>query len=365
VTDTLLMKSLNHLALIVILCCLSACNPQQSKSSEQQFVEKVTSQFILPWHQNFSNASKALLQSSNTFCTNTNDNNFEQTRTHWFAAMSDWQRVQLFHFGPILSDNQRWKIQFWPDSHNLIRKKTDSILEEQQPITVERIKGASAVLQGLSAIEYLLFDAQAGQIERFSDQNKQCELLIAIAAHTSEVSTNLWVNWADYAQDFTAPSDSNGLYPTIDASLSALVDTMLASLEIGKKDKLSTPLGLNNKALRPRPFLQEAWRSNYSTQAIIINLQGIESLYRSGLDRTLSNKPDGLAISNQINDAFQTINTLNSSLNTSMNDALKSDNDKAQLLELHQQVTELTRLIKHDVPRVLGISLGFNANDGD
>ena len=188
----------------------------------ERVAQDITGNAIVDFHQQFSNSTLALLQSSQEFCANINAVNHQDVQTHWRNAMSDWQAVNLINFGPIKEENKSWRLQFWPDKKNLVGKKIKSILKGQQSLDLETIAGASVVIQGLSGLEYLLFDAKGGNFERYAGAaggQRQCELLQGIATLTHGIANGLSQKWQSDSEHVNA-----FLHPDIGSEVPVLVD---------------------------------------------------------------------------------------------------------------------------------------------
>lgn len=346
---------------------LAACQP--SPTAEEKLLRN-SSQWIVDNHQRFATASTHFEQASHAFCASPSAENLEAARSRWVTAMSAWQSVKLTNFGPLSVGNQSWKIQFWPDKKNLIRRKSLELMNSDDAITVDRLGGASVVVQGLSAAEYLLFDPQEGQLNHFTEGDlayRRCELLQAIAGHTHQVSKNLHQQWISYAETLANPSEENPEYKTPQASISVLVDSLAAALEVAKQQQLAMPLGYRQKSKRGRPYFGEAWRSQHSRELLIANLESVKALFsladQYGLEDYLRDT--------QHADLAKTLSDLMSAAiketeqSAAFFTAVTDKEQRLQLDHLYQTLGELLSTVKNDLPPALGVQLGFNSNDGD
>jgi predicted lipoprotein len=359
------MKSLRLYFLVISSLLLCACQQEQEPPAnpELTLLLNLGQQVIVPWHQQFSDEALLLQRNSNEFCSNTSTRSLESLQQSWRSTMGAWQQIQLITFGPIQADNLSWKVQFWPDRHNLIKRKTDELLASDDDITAERISEASVVIQGLSSLEYLLFDPEA---ETALKQARRCQLLLATTEHTHSIAEKLSQQWQQhYLSTFTQPGPDNKIYSNKESALIAVVDSLLASLEVIKKDKLEKPLGYSNKSKKARPYLSEAWRSEYSLKSIEINIVGLQTIYQQGLDSYLGQQENGPALKQNVDNHFQQMMATLNAVNLPLSKAVKDPQQQTILALLHQQLTSMIKLFKYEVPATMGITLGFNANDGD
>ena len=348
---------------------LFACQP--ASTPEQQLLDTIGKQVILTNHQDFSGQTGQLQQLSTGFCANPDAGQLERLRQQWRDAMAAWQRVKLIGFGPILVHNQSWKIQFWPDKKNLVRRKAEELLNGDDPLTVERVDQASVVVQGLSALEYLLFDQDTGQLANYQSDKlagRRCQLLQAVSQHTHKVAQGLSDAWQNhYLQHFTQPGPDNTDYPDSAASMSALLDALVTAVEVARHDQLGQPLGHGARGDFPRPFLAEAWRSRYSSGALHANLEAARALYLGGdgfgFDDYLRQKGQK-TLADKLSNQFSQVIGQSAAL-PAMFDAVNDKLTRKPLEQIYQTAGELLATLKRELPPALGLSLGFNANDGD
>jgi predicted lipoprotein len=347
-----------------LLLFLVAC----SQPPEQQLLEKTADSVILPLYQQYFAATEKLNQDAITFCQSPANKDLYQTlRQDWLQAMKAWQGAQQIIFGPVQEDNQAWKIQFWPDKHNLIRKKTQALLDSSDKLTVERLTQASVVVQGLSALEYLLFDTDAGQLQQYQ-QPRQCQLLMAVTANSEQVAGFLYDQWrpggGDYRAVFTSPGPDNPEFPDTKAGISALVDALASNLERAKNERLGGPLGYRNSKQRPQAYLSEAWRSQSSLKLLQANIEASLVLYQPMSDymQLFSARRD---LDQQIHQQFSLVLQQLQQLEKPLFIAVTEPEQQLLLTALYSDVTGLVTLMKNELPSAMGVNLGFNSNDGD
>lgn len=349
----------------------TACSPPP----EQQLLQDTTRLSIVPAYRDFAAASRQLREASVAFCNapTRQSDTFTTLRSLWRNTVTTWAGIQSLQFGPLLVDNQAWKIQFWPDRKNLIARKVEELLKGSDTLDVARVEKASVVAQGLSALEYLLFDDTAGQLARYQEEGGQrrCDLLSAVSAHLEGVSIFLLTAWqqegGNYATTFSQPGDNNPEYPEAKVAIATLLDSLVYGLELIKRDKLEKPLGLAGS--EGQIYLTEWWRARYSRAAIIANLTALHQLFTAGegfgLDDYLQQVVDGGDVASTIDQRFRDITEQASAIKTPLFDAPSAPETLAQAKALAEAITELEKLVKNTLPPLLGVTLGFNSSDGD
>lgn len=353
---------------LAVCVFLSACG----KTPEEQLLQATGSQALLPLHEKFLAESLNLAQSSSAFCSQRSRSTTDLAALHnrWVGAMNGWEGIQSIQFGPVIEDNQSWKVQFWPDRKNLIARKTEQFVKNDEAITLPALQEASVVIQGLSAMEYLLYDKPAEKL--LSDEGQPyCDHLSAAATNLHQVADFLYQRWhpkgGNYLGTWQSPGPDNLAYPDKNAAIGALIETLVYGLERIKRDKLERPLGLSN-AGQANPFLLEWWRSKQSREAILINLHSLQLLYSAGdgagLEELLRHR-DKEELSQQVTALFDRAISATASIEGSLSENHSEAANRSAINTLHQTLGELLAVFKREIPATLDISLGFNANDGD
>ncbi len=368
---TKITPSLKNLPLITVLVLLAACSPPPPSS---KVLIDTSTLAILPAYQLFSQTSQQLKITADNFCQTPNAEQFDLVRAAWRANVDSWSGVQNLQFGPLLVDNQAWKIQFWPDKKNLIARKVESLLRTGEALNVKRIDDASVVVQGLSSLEYLLFDSKFGVLDRYTGEqgNRRCELLSAVSSHLHSVASGLFNDWrpelGNYLATFTQTGEHNPEYPDDSVAMANLLGTLVEGVELIKRDKFERPLGLASSGAQPQIYLLEWWRSEYSKDAIIANLKALKTLFVAadgyGLDDYLLNVKNRGDLSTQIQQHIDKSIAAASAMPNSLFGSVEP-RSQIELVNFQKAISELLALLKSDLPDALGISLGFNAKDGD
>ncbi len=327
------------------------------------------SQRIGSGYQALHAGSQELDQRVQAFCVGSAG--IDAPRSQWRATMDAWQNVQWVRFGPIIENNDDWKIQFWPDKKNIAARKVNKILNNEQSITVEDVANASVVVQGLSAIELILFDEP--YVSQFAEgaerAEKQCELLGAIAENLQVTTHKILQDWQDPEFQTGWQASVSGPQDGVHANaVSDVVGGMLAQMEKVKIDKLGGPLGYKNRNRQPNGYFSEGWRSESSLANIKTNLLSLQELIDNDdaydLRRLLESNGNGVIadeFQTRINDALVQLATIDMPLRKAVMDV----GARQQLEELHQSIAGINTLIKTKLTSALGVNLGFNANDGD
>jgi len=378
-------KPRNQALLLFLAAALATTLTYLSKSDkdtqdlEKHVAREIAENTIANFHQRFALSTEALSAKSQAFCLNPNETTLGATQEQWRLAMSDWQAVKIINFGPIKVNNLSWRLQFWPDKKNLVGRKIKSLLKSRDTIDHAKLKESSVVIQGLSALEYLLFDRTGAKLSHYqthSHESRQCDLLQTVASLTQETAEHLSGAWqadAEYLSVFVntstiAPETEITDIATGTPPLTQLIESLLVNLETLKNDKLGAPLGLKSASGKTNAFLAEAWRSQYSLALVSANLKSIRQLLVNGellglTDFLIAN--DQQALASRLIMQLDVIQTTLNTVNKPMTEAINDDESRAALSKAHTDLAVLISTLKRDIPIALNITLGFNDNDGD
>lgn len=370
------------LLLMIVSLFLVACGDE---SPEQKLLASAANEIIIPEYVQLDAQASELVNQITAFCRadKAKADLYPKLQQQWRNTMSAWAAVQPIVFGPIQKSNLQWKLQFWPDRLNLTRKKVEELIASDDQLSAERVADASVPVQGLAALEYLLFDERGGSLERYTDDpqsQRRCMALAAIATRVQQVTSDLVSQWRGsdnqpgFADQFSQAGEGNLQYPTKDAALGEILNTLVLGTEMVKRNKLSMPITSHEPDGRTKPYRLEAWRSQSSLALMQASMASLEQLYRgengAGLaDYLADERQVDSALLQSIDDTFTDINKQLSALKGPLFTQLKQPDFKetqqyAALFDLYKNLDKLVEEL-NQLPASLGIQLGFNSNDGD
>lgn len=368
--ERLSVTGLGGAFLLTASLLLSGCG--QKSDDSQALLSQTANQVIVPLYREFNEQSQTLVTQTQAFCADS-----EQTaqalanvQQQWRETMAAWARVQPIRFGPVDQGNWRWKIQFWPDRKDITRKKVEALIASDDELTAERVASASVPVQGLVALEYLLFDPRGSAVEGYQQNARRCELLLATAERVEQVSATVLNEWRDdYAKSFSSPGEGNSRYPELQTTLADLISSLVVGAEVVKLNKLGLPMATGKGAGYAKPYRLEAWRSQYSLELMKASTETLKSLYQAegvfGLADYLRTRPevDEAKIA-AIGQAFDAVDQQFATLKGPVFTQIKQPEYYAKLVELHSALAVLESSLG-ELPEMLDINLGFNSNDGD
>lgn len=354
--------------LVLLAATLAACTPKPAVSPVADALTRTVDTLITPWHQAFVRDTKDLNQSLERLCHKPgNPGELEASRASWRRAMLSWQVLQIVNFGPVQEGNLAWRVQFWPDTHNRVGQKVEALLGEESPIDAASLSQGNVLVQGLSALEYVLFDPDRISPEQFENP-RVCLFLQAAAANTQAVAEQLLQGWApeggNYRKTFLSPGEGNLVFPTANDVLVALVSAQVTSIEKTKNKELGDAFGGRPGAGRINPYRLELWRSGLSLQALQAELAANEQLFLTGVHPILEAQGHE-DLARRITAAFQDSRAQLAPLPEPLFTRLQEADALPQFQAAWDSLGRLLALLKRELPETLQLQLGFNSNDGD
>jgi predicted lipoprotein len=339
---------------------LSACAPSDPQAVTSAAIAK---QVILPTYSRWVDADRQLAVSALAYCQGKTD--LDTARADFLHAQKTWAELQPLLIGPLAEGNRAWQVQFWPDKKNLVGRQVEQLLAAQPQVSADELAKSSVVVQGLSAYEYILFDADI-DMANAEQKARYCPLLMAIGERQKSMAEDILSSWNStdgmLAQLSKFP---NQRYADSHEAIAELLRVQVTALDTLKK-KLGTPLGRLSKGV-PQPFQAEAWRSKASLSSLQAGLISAETVW-SGVDNKglrgllpAEQKP----LADKIDAAYAESRRQLAALKPALADLLASEEGRQQLNTLYDSLNVVHRLHEGELAKALGIQLGFNANDGD
>lgn len=338
---------------------------QLTENQTKMIADLVNQQTV--FYNNFKTKTSNLQLSASNYCSNPDDASFAVIQNQWKSTMLSWKKAEWISLGPVESNDRFLRIQSWPRiaSSRVPQKVNELISSASAPISQIVMGSRPVSVQGLPALEYLLF--QAG-ITGTNITAQQCAVLEAITVNLNRISSEVVSEWPSFASDLKNPS-ANGEFVDLTESINFLANQLLRILIVTKDNKVGDPLGFakaTGEAGTPSPEDAEAWRSKQSLPALLVNIQTVQGLFRGtsfGIDDLMESLDQNTIkqdIDNQISSLITTIENL-------IDDGLTISDNAAdpRIQALYQQTRALEVAVQNDLFPSIAASVGFNFNDGD
>ncbi|MES1944771.1 periplasmic lipoprotein-like protein [Salinisphaera sp. PC39] len=356
---------------VLLLCAaavLAGCgqNPRVTALSD-------TAATIVADYRALAAAADSLQSAAGGFCEAPDRQGLRAAREAWDATMAAWMRVQPVRFGPVRQASRDYRMQFWPDPRDLVASQTRALIDGDGAIDADRVSAGSVAVQGLPAVEYLLYPDDGDALPAFESEVRRCAMLRAVTAAVAATTAELARAWSPEGGGYATALTEYGeeaVFADAEAALAAVVGSLAETVQDMNASKLAWPLGARSEG-EPQPLRVESRRSGRSLANIRDNLAGIETLFtadgRGGIAALLRTRHGeaGRALADETLAALARAESLAGSLETPFYQALQKREGLDGYRELLTATRELGDLLGERLPKQLDVPLGFNFNDGD
>lgn len=334
----------------VVCLALTACQTTQFSSQAERTAHNSQAVYLVEYQaaNALSLQAQKLELGFEQYC-EASSVDVQPLQQQWHQTMVAWMALQGQERGPADALAESWNVQFWPDKKNTTGRKMTAITKQDKVWSATEIANNSVTVQGLGAIEWLLYDVQSPLL---TSKEQACNSAIAISqnlANKAELIETAWrVNpWKALDQQ------------TWTSEYIALLSNQLEF----SMSKLSRPLA---NIGQPRPYFSESWRSKTSMLNLKANVEAMQALYLAdgnGLDKMLREK-DLIDLADRVKSQYANlIETWPQQ--SSLFDMLQTKEGYRETLSVYNKMDQLKYLLHDEVSVELGVVIGFNATDGD
>lgn len=356
--------------LLPIVAALALPAAAAGKGDWSEVNRAIADEHAIPRYRALSGATDSLATVTAALCESPDAVHLKRVRDGYHHVMDEWQGIQHMTFGPAELFMRRYRIQMWPDKHGTGARQTRALLKAQDAakLSASAIARGSAALQGLPILERLLFsdDTNPAAFGNGDEPSYRCRLTEAVARNLSNMAGEIRDEWTSGTPSFRGrilgDDRGDGEPWTSEEIASLFLKDLSTALQVVADLKLRRPLG--DTAEKARPRRAESWRSRRSLRNVRVNLAAARDLYETGFAPVLTVVPEGNVLDRRIRDGFA------AALSAAETDLVfyesAADPEERRVLEaLLGAVVSLDRVLSSELPPALGLSLGFNALDGD
>ena len=284
------------------------------------------------------------------------------------ATVEAWSAVEPIRFGPVAQEHRFERIFYWPDPKGLGTRQIREALAKQDKSVTEQtgLVGKSVALQGLPALEYLLYGDGAATLEKGGAEGAfRCSFAEAVAGNLAGMAKEIVDGWRDgapYTKSYLEPGPANPAYHAPKEVTLELFKTFTAGIEWVRDQKLAKTLGA--KAEQARPQLAPFGRSGLSFANMAGNLAGVRDLFvKGGFAQVVHQESAGVEDS-VVFDLDHAIEVLRG-MDKPIAEAVRNEDLRGKLEALRISLKAAATTAGDMISKGAGLTFGFNAMDGD
>ena len=323
-----------------------------------------------PAYDQFAKKSQQLSTEIETLCKTKDATQTNAARSAFTETVATFSEIEFYRVGPMIEKNRQNRLFYWPDTRRVGERQLRSLLANSEDFNIKNITQKSVALQGFPALERLLFD-NASNAELTTPTNNRCAIAKTVAVNIENLATQLQTAWSDplgILQQMLAPTDSSELFRSETEVLRSYITQLSAGLEFLITRKLEplvaeieiNKLKANYKAsIRKAPF----WRSDNFLTNVKGNIIGLQALLiESGIAAETNLEKE---LKFEFTLALLHIEKLNSITMLTEDGSTITNDAQDLLLALIIPMASIQLTISDRIAKTLGVSAGFNSDDGD
>lgn len=217
------------------------------RKSHATMVLDAVDQFIVPHIQTLTQKTARMNAALQAVCKEGAD---DATRRAAVASFADtvraWGSLDFIRFGPVSRNHRLERVLFWPDPRATTSRQLNGLLAARKPELLEAgaLAKQSVAVQGLTALEVLLFDEKAPLGASTEETARyRCALASAIAANIDTVASEISTGWTgedSFRLKILTPGSDNALYQDASETVRDVVKAIATGLDLCK-NRFVTP----------------------------------------------------------------------------------------------------------------------------
>jgi uncharacterized protein len=354
-------------AIVVAILALSVATAAQADADLPAIAKASLEQYIRPGYARLAQSTDVLKQSVGALCGKPSPSAVKDAQDAFAATVEAWSVVEPIRFGPVAQEHRFERIFYWPDPKGLGTRQIREVLAKQDKSVTEQtgLVGKSVALQGLPALEYLLYGDGAATLEMGGAEGTfRCSFAEAVAGNLASTAKEIvdgWQGGAPYTKSYLEPGPANAAYHTAKEVTLELFKTFTAGIEWVRDQKLAKTLG--PKPEQARPQLAPFWRSGESFANMAGNLAGVRDLFAIEFAQVVHQESAGVEDS-VVFDLDHAIEVLRG-MDKPIAEAVRNEDLRGKLEALRISLKAAATTAGDMISRGAGLTFGFNAMDGD
>jgi predicted lipoprotein len=332
---------------ILVLSVLGMLAPAASAASKpEDLYKKAVSEVVIPGFNELSVRGAEHAAAWSAYCAAPSEQGRDAVVQSFHAFADGWAAVEVMRAGPASKEFRNERLYFWPERKNAVERGLAALLKRAaaSKLTADDIRAESAAVQGLPALERLLYPkgSEGHPQKTVSIDAAGCSAGEAISSNAARIA-------ADMAQEWTALGDVAD-----DSARTAFATDLVTAYAMIKDKKVEDVIGKSADAVKPHAA--EFWRSGRAMRDIVVNLETLDRI-NTFLFKGAS---DEMAHPSTTRSALDIAKTLPPDLG-----ALAAGKDRSSAILLRDAVDSAEDRAKAELPALLGVTVGFNSLDGD
>lgn len=345
---------------------VDATAAENVRKTHAQMVQGVIDGHIIPRIAQLHDATVHLAEDLKSYCSNPAGDAAARARVaqSFQRTVTAWGDIDFVRFGPVAEASRLERFFFWPDPRGTTERQLQALLAKRDEALLApgALRAQSAAVQGLGALEFLLF-SEAKPIDGADDDARyRCAIAASIAANLEAIAGEIETGWIapqGWRAKMLAPGSDNPVYKDASETAREVVKALLTGLQIAQ-DRNALPRLQAALAKPPKKIRLAFERSGMSDRYLGQSLASLSAFF-DGTGLLAFVPPEKSWMKAFIPRAFETLVA-----DAPLLSRAESPDDKiTRLRKMRFSLNGLRQIVGRELAPGADIVLGFNELDGD
>lgn len=363
---------------LLLLAGVFACSKKDSAKKEDKgaasdreaMLVHLADQIIIPSYANFKVKLDVMLSKTDAFANTPTANNLQELRSAWVVAYTEWQKVEMFDFGPAEQYVMRGYFNIYPANVTNINTNIASG-------TANLDVPSNFSSQGFPAMDYLLNGLGSSDTEIISfyttapDAQKRINYLKSITSKMNSIFNSVNAEWNGNYR--TTLSSKTGVDAS--SSTSAMVNGFVHNYERSiRSGKFGIPSGAmlngtvspqNVEAYYKKDISLTLAKTAHQASVDFFNGKSVKTgVEGPSLKTYLNSLSTTSTLANDISNQFSvTSSKLNAFTTENLRNVVETNNQL--MVDIYSEMQKSVRMLKVDMTSAMSITITYTDNDGD
>lgn len=331
----------------------------RAKDAESHYaiVQRTLDSHILPHFAALETAAAKLPSTIEQVCQTGADGSREELSSDFRNTVLAYAGVAYLRFGPLIEGSRRERLSFWPDPRGIMARQLRQLIASNDPAVLDAIAKQSAAVQGLPALEALIFDAEV-PLGPADAAAYRCKLAAAIARNIAQLTSDINADWTKiggWKDKLLRPGSDNAIYKEPRDAASELVKAMLTGFQLVATTEIEP------QVLKKRGFEGPYAKSNLTKGYFRAGIDSLEAYYNAmALEAFLDEDKDW--VKNWAGGAWRTLRESDGAGGVVSGVPKKFAPPVRKVFDM---LIQLRRVVVGEMAVAAALAVGFNELDGD
>lgn len=350
----------------IVVVSLALLLPTLSAAAQAGPGARIARDFARSSLQALAQSAGKLTAAVSLLCASPDASKLEKARATFTDLVEDWGRVTVLRFGPLAAENRFERLFFWPDPRGIALGQVQQVLAQKDAgaASVEELAGKSAALQGIPALEFALFGTGADDIATDGDDFR-CRYSEAIAGNIADIAHDALAGWQEgtpFAQSFSDPAPDRDPYRSGAEVDGEVVKALSTTFQFVRAAEILPPLAKD--AAKGNGRRAPLWRSGLTFRLIAAQIDGARALLRHAGYQDRLPQDQRYVVDSILFELDHTISVMGE-IAIPAEAAFRVERDRGRIAFADLALDHAGHLVSEQLASALGLTMGFNALDGD